>query len=436
MTNVPPTLVEADTVNQRIALIGVSSNVSSISYNGALYLPVEEYDVNLNETRLIVFKSTDGGVTWTGLDRANSPLINGGAYDVYAYYPHYPQVGGTTIYCGYTVPFPEVGFGRARLIQFDLSTETMGTPSADADTALRSVVGLATLSGGDQVLVVVSTNAGVATIRAYVYSAGVFGSPVIVYASPSTASLGDIGIALDNNDRVFISYSDPAGPISKVAVFEAGAVSSTALVANAFTRTAAGIYIPSIDEVWFPASFDPTSGNNIGLFRGTPSSAPVWSTENPGGVNPDVYALFVPILAIEDDDHIFLAWIAVIDNPTDELQVQYLEQVSLGGWGSTQVIWDTITQPLTPPSPFPHDAELQFQIGFNDNNISMTVALFQDFPVIGGFCGTIYYLSQDLTAAPLTLECPAVSTAQVGVFYDQFLGVSGGTPPYFFEVIP
>jgi len=37
---------------------------------------------------------------------------------------------------------------------------------------------------------------------------------------------------------------------------------------------------------------------------------------------------------------------------------------------------------------------------------------------------------------PLTLACPAVSTAQVGVFYDQFLGVSGGTPPYFFEVIP
>ncbi len=45
-----------------------------------------------------------------------------------------------------------------------------------------------------------------------------------------------------------------------------------------------------------------------------------------------------------------------------------------------------------------------------------------------------YSLTPPVT--PLTLACPAVSTAQVGVFYDQFLGVSGGTPPYFFEVIP
>ncbi len=36
----------------------------------------------------------------------------------------------------------------------------------------------------------------------------------------------------------------------------------------------------------------------------------------------------------------------------------------------------------------------------------------------------------------LTLACPSGgTTATVGVFYDEFLQVTGGTPPYFFEII-
>jgi len=37
---------------------------------------------------------------------------------------------------------------------------------------------------------------------------------------------------------------------------------------------------------------------------------------------------------------------------------------------------------------------------------------------------------------PLSLSCPPVSTATVGVFYDEFLQVIGGVPPLFFEIIP
>ncbi len=37
----------------------------------------------------------------------------------------------------------------------------------------------------------------------------------------------------------------------------------------------------------------------------------------------------------------------------------------------------------------------------------------------------------------ISLACPlGGTTATVGVFYDEFLQVIGGTPPYFFEIIP
>ncbi len=433
---VPPSVVEADDVAGRIALIGVFSNVGAISYNGSLYMVINEYDIGTNETHAQVFKSTDAGVTWAVVDRANGPRTNAASFDVFAYYPHYPQTPGSTIYVSYTIPFPATGFGRAHLINFDLASETWGTASGDVAGFNFVIDETVVLSDATQVIVGHTTQAGVKKIYLFTYASGVFNGPVTVEST--TLSLAFPSLALDASDRVYICWSIGTPNALKVAVFASNSLNSPTTVAVSFNNSGPGIYIPSLDEIWIPLRFDPTSGNSVGILRGGPTSAPVWTTENPGGVNPNIYSNYRPVFGIDTENDIFLTWINLIDSPSGELAVEYIRLQDLGTWGTLQTFWNTLSQPLTPPSPHPGDAELQVQGGFADGVLSIIVALFQDFPIIGGFCGTIYYLDTPFTPIPpdLTIACPVDGgPATVGVPYDSGPPiVDGGTEPYTFSL--
>ena len=422
-----PHIIEADTVNQRIALVGVYSNVGSIYWNGNRYLPAIEYDVVSNTTHLMMFKSTDNGDTWNPVDRAGAQAATVG----YTYYPHYPQIPGATIYCFYANGnFP-------RLIHFDLTTETWGSPSADAISQSQSNPSMAmtVLSDGTEVIIYVVLVAGQRQYQIKTYSGGVFSAPVVVDTFSALFTLP--ALAVDSNDRVFIAYGGTAPSATKVAVFAGGVITGTSTIAASEIPCGPGIYIPSIDSIWFPSQTDPASGRSVGVIKGTPTSAPVWTTENPGAVNPTLYNLKIPGLAIQDDNHIFIVWNAVINAGTGEHQIQYMEKVSLGAWGSVQVIWDTTATPLVPPSAFPGDEELEIQVGFSHNTLDMTVALFQEFPIIGGFCGTVYYLSKEFAPLTLSIACPVSPlTATVGVLYISLAPVvTGGTSPFTFTLL-
>ena len=384
---IPPVIVGLDTASQLVSLIGNFSNVASISFNGARYIPTAEVDENTNAKTLMMYKSVDDGVTWAPLDRAHAKTILGS----YCYYPQYPQVGGSTVYCAYAVPIT----GVMHLIQFDLNTETWGITSAGIASGIPAVgMRLTVLSTGTQMFTVAYPAAGGRwKIDAYTYSGAVFTGPVSVF-NAITAAISFPSIALDTSDRVFIAWSEPTAGAAKLAVFFGGAVTfGPTDVATSSLAFGPGIYVKSIDSIWFPCDFDPVSGNSVGIMKLTPTAAPVATFEAPvGAANPDIRRLVVN-LANKDDTDIFLVWNAAINDGIGDRQIQYTEQRNLTGWGPIKVIWDTLTQPLTPPSPQPGNEEIQIQVGFSGGALNMTVALDQVFDVIGEVGGAIFYLS-------------------------------------------
>ncbi len=87
-----------------------------IQYNQASYTAINDVDLYTGNSYCGVFKSVDGGVTWTVQDRAHAPACS----NISA------QVSGTTIWFVYGVyigPTQEM-----RIVSFDLTTNTYGTP--------------------------------------------------------------------------------------------------------------------------------------------------------------------------------------------------------------------------------------------------------------------------------------------------------------------
>jgi len=109
---------------------------------------------------------------------------------------------------------------------------------------------------------------------------------------------------------------------------------------------------------------------------------------------------FTPTItfAFEDDDDIFLAWVGTTDEDTGQISIRFVEQINLGEWSDQQVLWDSIDNPLSPPSDFPGDAQFM-GVAFDPatGRLATELGLFQNFGFlgIGEWCGVLYYLDSN-----------------------------------------
>jgi len=163
-------------------------------------------------------------------------------------------------------------------------------------------------------------------------------------------------------------------------------------------------------------------------FVGIPLAAPVFTTYVVDTSSAGE-AYTWPDSELDKDGNWVVFWALTSSTQDQEMMATF------GGstFGVPVVFYDAVANP--PPNVdtignFIHTVDAH---QFSDGTWLMLTAM--ETLDLGGAC-TGFALSTAGGGIPLTLDCPAVSTAQVGVFYDQFLGVSGGTPPYFFEVIP
>ncbi len=109
-------------------------------------------------------------------------------------------------------------------------------------------------------------------------------------------------------------------------------------------------------------------------------------------------------------------------------EIDYSQFIA-AAWTAPAVFYDEITNPpsggLIYPNQFVHTLQV---LGIGGGWFAFTA-----METAGACTGFILVAP----GSALSLDCPAGgTTATVGVFYDEFLQVAGGTPPYFFEIIP
>src|SRR5215472_5049828 len=119
--NIIPPLVTTDSLSTytATALPGGTQQYFPIPFNAALYWLVQCFRGGNNA---VMLKSTDNGVTWTPLDNAHTPTAHVNA-------------GGGVFFDGtHTVTFccqlgdPTAGNSNVQMVDFNLATETWGTP--------------------------------------------------------------------------------------------------------------------------------------------------------------------------------------------------------------------------------------------------------------------------------------------------------------------
>ncbi len=423
-----PSVIEATSGD--IALLGTAGDIWRPIFNGTdIYAIGKNFIISSGISHLRMFKSTDGGATWTAQDTASEPVITGSIND--------PQ----------KLPSSKIGIvylksGATGMIfrQFNMATDLWEAESAQSHE-IGNFTDWRRLSSGNICMVYQKQFGGPYSVHLEVYNGATWGGAITVVTAATERIF--LSMSVDTADNVWIATLEKGASLphfERVYKFASGVVTGPTTMAsynNPQISWGPGVYIPTSDEVRFPFILrgEAVSGfSSPGYWSGTPTSAPVWTlvdlalTTGDPGPNSEVNITF------ENDNDIFICWITEVDSFTGQMQLLYAEQLNLGAWSTANLMWDSLADPLTPPSGFPGDAEfLGTQIDPTSSKLGSILGLFQTFPVIGGFCGVLYYLNNPLGAPPVPLSaaCPINGgTAQVGVPYTAQLQASGGTPPY------
>jgi hypothetical protein len=427
-----PAVIEATSAD--IALIGTAGDVWRPIFNGSnIYAIGKNLIISSGVSHLRMFKSTDNGATWTAQDTASEPIITGSINN--------PQkIAGSKI----GIVYIKSGATGMVFRKFNMTTDLWEAESPQS-TELPNFTDWRELSSGDIIAVYQKQFGGPYSVHLDTYNGVAWAGPTTVVTAATERIF--LSMAVDTADNTYIATLEKGASLphsENVRIYATGVVGAPTTMAtynNPQIQWGPGIYIATSDEIRFPFILrgEAVSGfSSPGYWSGTPSAAPVWTLVDLALTNGDPGPFSEVNFTFENDNDIFISWATEIDSMTGQVQILYARQQSLGAWGPAIVLWDSLADPLSPPSAFPGDVDfLGTAVDATSSQLGSVLALYQDFPIIGGFCGVLYYLATPLTPAPLTLDCPSGgTTATVGVFYDEFLQVTGGTPPYFFEIIP
>ncbi len=426
----------------------IPQNWGPIFSGSSVFCVCDDFTQMSGASKLGVFESTDGGVTWSSpLDVANAP----GYQFAFCYY----SGSGNTLRFAYSTGS---GFNLC-IVTFDISTRTWGTPNTGGPAVTIVATGGVNTSGQWQPLIMTCLSSGDSvieyqeepsniTLKAVQVTAGVWGTPSLIQSAAGASGMRLLNHALDGSDRVHMMrvLSVGANTVVYENIWDGGVLGADRNVFQHAGNQPQGLvfgpgrYLSGTDTILFPAltfigGFSP-SGDVFTAFRGTPSNAPTYAGETINGDHFDSEFLGWPRLAFGVDTDVFYAWGNTISGPTGQLY--YSRQQDGVTWQPEVVIWDEATDPLTPPSPVPAETSI-FGItakmsGSTTIGLGLLSGFFQNVPS-GAICAVQYYLELDFIA-PISIACPvAPLTATVGVLFTSDPPVvTGGTPPYTFTL--
>jgi hypothetical protein len=371
------------------------------------------------DVKLAAFKSDDGltGHAWT--EQGSGPAcetVGGGAGASY-----FGPVGGKMY-----VAFMHPSSVQLNFVDFTFAGATWGTPVTGGpffNSPNQPNPQIFRKSGGDFVFTYYDgTNTKV------VEYTGSWGSPITVGSSEVLRSS-----VIDTNDIVHIqTYKSGTG--FKYYSFAAGSLSAgvTSLATSTSqNRMGPATYDAGADELIVPYINVVGPVQKLGLLRGTPSAAPVWTNDVAGDSGSFDTFVFPKYFKILGEDYAF-----VMDSTgtgTFHIELVYYKKTA-GVWGSQQVFWDELANPGVPPQDVINDVSLwSAQLLTDGTTLGCTIGLLplgsavlcaQQYALIGPF------------AAGLSLACPiGGGTVKVGVPYSAQIVVTGGTPPYTFQFV-
>ena len=314
-----------------------------------------------------VFKSTDGGASWTMMDGGNSPTVTG-ISNIFRI-SSYLNPNGTTITISYS---PTVNNNPTTIswITFDTITDTFGVPGTIPDLTSNNPFdgGLSLLSldfvvraNGEIVAAwsqVVAPNTNHVSAGYSILSGGVWGAFVVVAAGDDATQLdwgGPSALVLDLNTGIthwfLIKNTNQPSTVLNDAYLTLSPANVSSAITVLSSRTSPDNDLPSYgrpvissaqDALVMPTYVFTQPGYTMRAYYGTPVSAPVWTItdlESGGGLG-FIQAQFGHAMAVDSD--VWAVWVNQPDFVTVEL---HRSICTAGVWGAVQVFYDLVTNP-------------------------------------------------------------------------------------------
>ncbi len=333
-----PVLIDPVLASRAAGWTGATSNTKNIAFKFLFVVGSNLYGVLSSGDPLSslggVFKSTDGGATWTQQDSVNRPL-NG-----FHLLAELDEITGIIYLC-----YDGVADLHYRINTFDTNTDTYGSVVTSGFTwAVGSTnAELLRQSMGDIYVYYISGS----TLVYEKFSTGAWsGSQVTVSSIYNTTILS---YAVDAADRMHLLV----GPIvtqkrvAYIPIDATGSVGSAVIVySNGFSIGIAGSgngVILNGDTICFPYVTG-ASENDVRVFFGTPLNAPVWTDEAVATVSDRA---IINDLQLDGSNNLVSFYTQYNQSGGDPDQL-WMNTRTSGVWGTPELVYDLIDNP--PPT--------------------------------------------------------------------------------------
>jgi len=300
-----------------------------------------------------IFKSTDGGLTWTRQDVAGEPVDGFG--NTFLYDASYFD-GTRYIYIYYRSN--NTGATRPSMVIFDTNTDTYGAPITDlAQTSVGANPAWVVLVQSDATAFVFFMDApGVNGLTFLKESGGAWDPTAVIVIGPIGGNSWLIAGAIDGTDKFHLFYADSTiiGPTYALTYIPMSAGLTPGAPVVLKTITASDPFNSGVARVWnnsivLPFIDPPAPNIAPKVLIGTPLSAPVWTEESVdvGLVAPQFTGNF-PILSVDLNGDLVYDWI-VWDQGGNTVEEIWRNRRTVSGWGTPVLVYDKLTNqpPLT-----------------------------------------------------------------------------------------
>lgn len=214
-----------------------------------------------------VWKSTDGGLTWTAMDSANAILVRG-------FQACCDGLKITVVNSLYPVGIIPVDM---HVIEFDLATDLWGAQGGASPA--QSVTGAQLIlprSDGSKIIVYASLANTNGDLDAVSWKAGVWGTPFNIVSFAPGNGFGFVSGCIDTTNTAHVFFTDLSNVSNYQAILLSNALGATSVLVDA-NFILEGIPICDGTRIMLPVgdSFGPAIRPS--LWVGTPLAAPVWT---------------------------------------------------------------------------------------------------------------------------------------------------------------
>jgi len=372
-----------------------------------------------------VWKSTDGGATWTAAGASQACRNANGHFS-----------SSTGLFTFAFLDNSNAGSNNpVRLVQFDTSTDTMGVPfggvaSQPSESAVHSV---RVRSTGDIVVVATDSSGANTSYNFSVFSGGAWAVSHQGFDITGNGNSKTVSTAIDNANRIHIIVSVSAGAAYNVDYWS---LDSTNVITGPIVFgwvTASGMDQSSVPTIAVSDAADTLyiansrNGTEVRIFYGTPRSAPVWNGTFQGTLigtiqAGDVMSSNGANITLGADGNLY---IAVLHGPggAGEFVDEYKTPAS-----SAPTVWTVTQNIIDEASTNPPSISFFSQARIHNNPIA-TQLYFNGAIAGSGITRFLLGLS-----SALAVQCNNPPAGAAGAPYLSTFTGSGGTPPYTFAI--